>query len=243
MIPNININSTTINTLTANEMCNRSKHVRYFGDWQKVAAAPALTPISAPIFDESQSKYKCCCGCMHSRTGGIIIGILELIAVVVNFAVYASNYAQSESSTGQFVVSLLATSIVAVIVVLLFFGIKKENHNYIIPHLVLQILGIVALAIVAIINIVAVCVSSTVVASSDKNSQTTTAVLLTVIAVSIVVLLSAIFQIWFFVVILRLYHFYRDKKSFAVRNDGVARLGPSTTVQYVTFPPQVTAIP
>jgi len=41
------------------------------------------TIVTARIFDETQSKYKCCCGCMSVRTGAAVIATLKMFGVLM----------------------------------------------------------------------------------------------------------------------------------------------------------------
>lgn len=189
---------------------------------------PAFVPRAGgvpgtPFFNETDPKYQCCCGSMHVRTGAIIIGVLELISAFLGL-VGASIQLTSGSTAGYAMASIISgyiSVLLTVIVVgLMFYSMKTERKGFIIPHLVMQILEIIVMAIYAIVAIVMAFIGGVIiVANNDRNTGSAAAISIgIVIAVLIVLGLCIAFQFWWFFVILRLYRFYRDKENAGFAN-------------------------
>lgn len=196
-----------------------------------VPASSIITtrPVYQSTFDSNHPTYKCCCGSIHVVTGGIIIGILEIFGCISSTIGLIVNRATGVE-LGNIYAGFIGSLITLIVVALMFVGINKKQHQWIIPHLVLQTLGILGLLICAIQTII---ISATLVASTPVhiqendlivtrfshddariNGQVSTAI---VIVLGILLIIAAVLEIWFLIVILKLCRFLRDQAWYLVR--------------------------
>lgn len=121
-------------------------------------------------FDQNHSRYRTCCGC-HVRGCSLIIGILEMIALVAAVvgtavAYFALPSQESPTADGQksaisagllshaelsLIGSVAALLIGSVVVALLIYGLIKERPAFLIPHLIAQLTAIIGLAAAVIV--------------------------------------------------------------------------------------------
>lgn len=165
--------------------------------------------------NDSDPKYRCCCNAMHVRVGAIIIGVLELLGAVSNLGGASSAAASGRSNfngiQGGPYYGIGSAIVLVIVVTLLFIAIAKENAALVIPHLVVQILAIIGLIIFAICMIILFAIGSYHVSTSESGTHFTVLVIVLVV----VFIISAILEIWFFVVILKLYRYYKEKSATA----------------------------
>jgi len=76
----------------------------------------------------------CCCGSTHVKKGAKIIGIIHLILSIVSIL----NYLISPTAFGGKIAVLILSSLTIVPIITLLIGVKKENHRYLIPYLILE---------------------------------------------------------------------------------------------------------
>jgi len=188
------------------------------------------------VFDRDSPAYRSCC--CHARACTIAIGIIEMIWLILVLVLQGYGYARSRAITFEFknvsqiasdntsfygfkftgnsnVVapsagplggSIAAFVIVLICVILLFVAICKENHIFLIPHLIMQIAGLIGLIVGIIMVILSVLGVGLVLALLFGGS-------VIIVASIFCVLLAIVFflEIWFFVVVLRCYRFFRDQ--------------------------------
>ena len=91
--------------------------------------------LGNPPFDPFQPRFMCCCGSTHVKKGTKIIGIIRLILTILSTVAYLGY--PVELSNKIFIVVILI--IIASFIILLLVGIKKENHRYLLPYLILEV--------------------------------------------------------------------------------------------------------
>jgi len=146
-----------------------------------------------------------------------------------------------------------------VVIILLFVGLKKQNHKFLIPHLVFQVIAMVIVAIYIIIFIMGIIAGSVVVATSkstvwrgtfnvtsdddngvpvkftdEEGAAVGGSVILIASVIGIILCALAIaLEIWFFVVVLRCYRFFRDQRQAG--GPGTVQMAP-VVVQQQYYP-------
>jgi len=114
------------------------------------------TPLSATHFDDNDKRYRLCC--CHIKTWTLVIGIIELVGliieVIVTIATYASGSSGSSSLGGMIFGIIMLIAGIAV-VLLLIQGVRTIKPNWLIPHMVWQVVTIASSIISAIIYFVA----------------------------------------------------------------------------------------
>jgi len=190
------------------------------------------------VFNPDSSAYKTCC--CHVRTCTLVIGILELIAIVAQFLINViSNAIDARADTGTVVGVSIALAVIMflaglVVVILLFVGLRKQNEKFLIPHLVFQVIAMVIVGIYIVFFVIAMIAGSVVVATSkssvthdddnngvrvhvtgqEESTAVTGSAILIIGTIGIIVCALAIaLEIWFFVVVLRCYRFFRDQRQ------------------------------
>ena len=86
-------------------------------------------------FNSFQPRFMCCCGSTHVKKGAKIIGIIHLILSIVSIL----NYLISPTAFGGKIAVLILSSLTIVPIITLLIGVKKENHRYLIPYLILEV--------------------------------------------------------------------------------------------------------
>jgi len=161
------------------------------------------------VFNPDSSAYKTCC--CHVRTCTLVIGILELIAITAQFlntVISGANSGLTGATSGASIALAVIMFIFGlVVIILLFVGLKKQNHKFLIPHLVFQVFAMIIVGIFIVIFILGVVVAE----SNSTDEVVAKAVLIAGIIGIVVCALAIAFEIWFFVVVLRCYRFFRDQ--------------------------------
>jgi len=164
---------------------------------------PENPTLSAAPKDRRQ--YTCLCGCMHLRTATLIIGALETLALVVSFISVVVRYSNGTEKVGSLVGVIISSIIIAVAVVCLFLAVRRQYPLLLLPHIAIQILGIIGLLIFVIVR------SATAISSAlhkndiDPYGDT----LGTDIGLLVVALIATGINTWFVVVVAKYYHFLR----------------------------------
>ena len=90
-------------------------------------------------FDPFQPRFMCCCGSIHVEKGTKIIGIIRLVLVILSVLAYLGYPVEVSNK----IFALVLLIIIASIVILLLVGIKKENHRYLLPYLILEVRSVI----------------------------------------------------------------------------------------------------
>lgn len=107
-------------------------------------------PNSSDNFNKDAAKFKCCCGCMHSRVATMIMTILEIVSYMgfSIFFIYLMYYWPLLVAG----VALGSTLFHLLIMAMALYGAAKEKSPcFLIPYAVLQTLAILACACWAIL--------------------------------------------------------------------------------------------
>uniref|UniRef100_A0A915J6T0 DUF7027 domain-containing protein n=1 Tax=Romanomermis culicivorax TaxID=13658 RepID=A0A915J6T0_ROMCU len=105
-------------------------------------------PLLTPDYD---SYNRCCCNTMHIRTGAFWVGVCQLISVVLNaFIVFLQAFFVDSHHRKQLNFSIIAficlpLILTPIVVGLMFWGLYKYKANFLIPHLVYQMLIVIVL--------------------------------------------------------------------------------------------------
>lgn len=201
---------------------------------------PSVAVVPKPEFDPEEGRYHCCCGCCHVTVGVQLIAALELVLLIFQFVsicvVYAqiterlyggnfsSKYQDDSDLMLQFYrifeqnpdVSLAAGICSAVVgitvVVLMVVGVRKDKPKYLVPHLVCQILAILALLAAGGVVIHGVVTVPDRIGTVDKNVQwTALVVLLTFLALFLV---AVCIVVYFTFVVWKGYTFLKARQEY-----------------------------
>jgi len=178
---------------------------------------PNAVVMTKPVYstvDDTNPRYRCCCGCMSVVTGAIIIGILEILGALSNIGGLIAQQVQGNTNglQGSIYYGIVGAGITIILVVLLFVGIGKEHHAFVLPHLIFQIIGIILMIIGGIFLVITVLCVGIVVSQNGNDSYVAGFTWGIILFAVIALFLAAIFEIWFFVVILKLYRYYKEKR-------------------------------
>uniref|UniRef100_A0A915HMQ4 MARVEL domain-containing protein n=1 Tax=Romanomermis culicivorax TaxID=13658 RepID=A0A915HMQ4_ROMCU len=125
---------------------------------EKRAQQPQSLTYTAPIrsgvsgVDEDDPRYKCCCGAMHVRTGAMVLAVVELVFAVLGVLGAVSGGGRYKSGTqgGSFL-----NGVVTIIVCsLMIYGLRKTRRYFLVPHMVFQVMAIIACFIFAILFLI-----------------------------------------------------------------------------------------
>jgi len=168
-------------------------------------------------FNPDAPQYRTCC--CHVKTCTIIIAIWEAIGVVAMLvdglvAKFSNNTADG---TYRLIGGAVGFAIYAIIIVLLIIGLVKEHPGFLIPHLVMQVLSLILMALAALMYVLELCGVlkpaqhdyDPYKLQSNKNENNGT---IEMIVRIVAFVLGALISIWFFLVVLKCYRYFRDKR-------------------------------
>jgi len=155
-------------------------------------------------FDSHAPQYKCCCGCCHVRTGGLIIAVLTFVGSIVNIINVVKAGAHGQSA----VIPIIGVALSLAVAVLLLVGILKEIPKLMIPAIVIMILNIVLLVIAAFIVGISALVNPDYIYGQFDTYNDGVVAVWTVVASS---LIGAGIETWLVTVVIGCYRYLRDK--------------------------------
>jgi len=205
-------------------------------------------------FDPNDDKYRCCCNQSHATTGvRIIAGMLcitvlfELWHLIVTLA--------SGGSGGAILGSLTQLLIGALIAATVFCALFKERAAYLIPYLVLQVVGLAAGAVflVAFVYISLFGNGDTIMAfieshgntvkdvTNDKQALDDTLGYMSWLMVASFACVLAL-QIWLISIVFACWRFYRDKTLFGCLHGYMSYVVVRPSIQSAMGPLRCTTV-
>jgi len=184
-------------------------------------------------FDEHAPRYMCCCGCIHAKTGTLIIAILAVIGLIFHVP-YSLSMGYNATNLASSIISLFISGVAVACV---FYALYVKRASFLIPYMVLQILGIlvfVGLIVLCIFALTGAAFPQSIFRQSlgqhanGIDMKTLAAVLIVAFVIDILLLL------WFFWVVYKCFIFFRDRANYAINNTtGVA--ANSINVNPITY--------
>lgn len=159
-------------------------------------------------------NVKCFFKCIPIQRGAVTVGILEIMMALLNITFILTTNEMRETDglqcTDYYAIAWTIISIA--IVALMFIGVGKKLHHYVIPHLIFQIVFIIIMILVEFSVFLIVIVVGSI---FDDDDDVEWGLLIFIL---VYVLLCTIFEIRMFPVILQLYHCYHNQrnKSFPI---------------------------
>ncbi len=211
--------------------------------------------VQENIFNENERKYKCCCGCCHSRSGTLAIGVLDALGLgglLYRFAELYFILSEEEETTWYSLVLLGISGVLfiwcVIAVLCLFVAVCREKPKLLLPKIFLQI----ATALFVSLLIVCCVLGATTQASEivpqlerllnyratlkhistgDNTADNIVAVFLWFIAIALTI--YVLVEIWFLCVLRSCYIYLKDKAAWA-QSHGVTN--SEQPVQYTQVP-------
>lgn len=171
------------------------------------------------LFEETSSRYRCCCNSVRATTGATTIGVLNCIGISLSLGLTVYHWIAGPQNVISLSVSLGLALIFLLAVILLFVGICKCVGGLLVPYMICQVLTIVVLLVLATFYI---CLAAgqlqpftSAIAEHihtvDMSRITVDPKILFGVAAGSL-LVSVAVEIWFFAVVIRAFWYLRDKR-------------------------------
>uniref|UniRef100_A0A914PTS8 DUF7027 domain-containing protein n=1 Tax=Panagrolaimus davidi TaxID=227884 RepID=A0A914PTS8_9BILA len=187
------------------------------------SAQQIKTPPPQPQLEVSQafhhqdSKYKCCCGCMHAKTGAMIIAILSAISLF--YLIYVSiGFINNDEKRWFNWAALINWILLIPVVICLFVGLFTKNQYLLLPYIFREIISVILSVTLAIILIYTFSTAESDDIKEAKKRMgiesynVSNGVIIGAAILQIILELS--FTAWFIWVIFLCYRYFRDVKNF-----------------------------
>ncbi|CAI5455898.1 unnamed protein product [Caenorhabditis angaria] len=125
-------------------------------------------------FDESSEEYRCLCNCFHVKTAAFIIGCVHILMIlfflIYSLFVYFQHDGRLQHARGvkenyvfgSFLAEMIGLGLGLFAVFLLFIALSRNSALLVIPHIVMQVIAIIAFILVLISGIIALSTDSAV---------------------------------------------------------------------------------
>ncbi|VDK18874.1 unnamed protein product [Anisakis simplex] len=120
-------------------------------------------PSSSNEADDPKNQYRCCCSTFHVSTASIVIAIVELF--YLGYEIFSSFYLFNRTGDQyilSFSLSLFATFLAIVAVILLILAIKTSTPYLLVPHLLMQVAVTIVLFLMCLFCLFAVFVGTSI---------------------------------------------------------------------------------
>jgi hypothetical protein len=208
-----------------------------------VYAAPQTFP------EEHSARYRCCC-CSTVSVGATVIGTIQIIGcsivLIYSFIAFAVFAFAGSFFIPVSIVTIIFTIAQIICSSLMLYGISRNNHNYILPDVIFNGIGLVCIVIGIIVGIVITAQSDTYandlcdqdwpncLYNLDDYDYFRIWVIVYGVLVIILLLITLAFSIWFFVVTLRCYQYVKAKTHWLHSHPPTTVTMPGYQMQYVT---------
>lgn len=138
------------------------------------------------------------------------IGITEISMFIISSLLFTFGHKHHLGTISETnaIVNLCLSGTLVVMVTIMFLGLKRENSNYLIPHLAWQIVTIIGLVVGLLFTFL------------YQDADSDVAILVTVV---VVVITRLCLQVYFFTVVFRCCMFFYDKSKNFNENQSSAR--------------------
>lgn len=178
-------------------------------------------------------RYRCCCSCMHLKTGAFIIGLADIFSISAAFGRGVYLYLtikDNPMATSWFVVSTLMAVLGAFATLTMFYGVWKEKYLYTLPKLVVNVFTIILLSVSTIglvylvfenSNFLIDLLAEHVTSSDYEYARFAVKVGGTVLVV--VCLCLAVLESWFFIILYRSFKYLKQRYLWIKMQQRLAR--------------------
>uniref|UniRef100_A0A914QLX5 Uncharacterized protein n=1 Tax=Panagrolaimus davidi TaxID=227884 RepID=A0A914QLX5_9BILA len=183
---------------------------------QQITTPPPPPQLEvSQAFDHQDSKYKCCCGCCHAKTGAMIIAILSAISLF--YLIYVSiGFINDDDKTLSDWVKLINWILLMPAVICLFVGLFTKNQYLLLPYIFREIISVILSITLTIILIYTFSTAESDDIQEAKKrigfGNVSNGVIIGAAILQIILELS--FTAWFIWVIFLCYRYFRDLKNF-----------------------------
>lgn len=96
-------------------------------------------------FNEESQMYMCCCGCVHSRIGALILAVIDLIINLIAIGILISliyDDVDGHTQSYFFIITALFLSLLSASIGLTIHGIKVQSPFLLTPYAVMQLFNV-----------------------------------------------------------------------------------------------------
>uniref|UniRef100_A0A915HNZ6 MARVEL domain-containing protein n=1 Tax=Romanomermis culicivorax TaxID=13658 RepID=A0A915HNZ6_ROMCU len=189
-----------------------------------IYTAPVRPCGGSGAFDvnENDPRYKCCCGCMYVRNGAMLLAIVELVFSVLG-VLGALGDGGGRKRIGTSSVSFINCAVTIVVSALMIYGIKKTKRYFLVPHVIYQLIFIVACMVGAIFFAISSIGSGSTSNGHGSSSEEYSSLVCAIAAV--LCLVMVVLNCWFFVVVWATFRYLRDKETAKMQGTAMIQYG------------------
>lgn len=164
-------------------------------------------------------RYRCCCSRIHVKKGALIVGVIELLwtaAIMFTFIAAFAMHTTSKVkiSSALFAGALTVGIVYSMAVILMFVGVRKSRPMFLVPHLVIQCLTVLALATLIGLCIAVLALGFFIVEKGDPEAMDPDTTEIFAIVILIISCIMLGFEIWFLNVVYKCYRYLKAKQKY-----------------------------